>query len=154
MAGMTGFVGTPAGTAVTSPSASRDFFMKRHALTSSEEEKEQIEMIAGPDFTFDVLSDDEMSSVADGMKGPQPTLDEAADASIDQMADAQAQADAREIEQANDQKLRREREEEQRALLAERDVGQMAPKVHMNEAYGGGMSKIGTQIGTEFSRRA
>jgi hypothetical protein len=128
--------------------------MKLHATTSSMAEKEQIEMIAGPDFTFDILSDDEMSSVADGMKGPQPTLQEAADSSIDQMADAQAQADAREIEQANDEKLKKEQDAEQQAILSHRSVGQVSPTVNMNKAFGSGMTERGTMIGTEFSRRA
>lgn len=149
---MTGFMGTPAGgSAATSPSATRSFFMKLHATTSNMQEKEQIEMLAGPDFTFDVLTDNEMSSVADGMKGDQPTVQEAGEASIDEMA--QAREDAREIDQANDEKLRKEKAEETQRLLSQRSVGQVQPGSDQGVAFGSSMTRRGSGIGTEFSRR-
>ena len=152
MAGITVFTGTTAGTSsVMSPSAARNFFMKRHATTTSQDERDQIEIIAGVDFSFQQLTPDEMVGVADGMQGDRPTVDEASDASIAEMA--QARLDNAEIEEADAKKLKQEQDAEQKALLAKRSVGQKAPTHDPSKAFGSGMTERGTMIGTEFSRR-
>jgi len=131
--------------------ASRDYFMKRHAVTTNQEEKDQIEMIAGPDFTFDILSHDEMSAVADGMEGARPTIGEAGDETIDEMAATK--------EQEKDDQLAQDKLD---AESGEAEMGGVRKEEEEEEA-GGGMSaggrraaqhlQQGTVIGSEFTRR-
>jgi hypothetical protein len=131
--------------AFLTPTASRDYFMKRHATTSSAEEREQIEMIAGPDFTFDILSDNEMASVADSMEGSRPTVEEAGNESIDDMAAAKEQARQDQLDaESGEAELPGADEEEDEEAGGGMSAGGRRAAQHLAQ---------GTVIGSEFTKR-
>jgi len=137
--------------AFLTPEASRDFFLKRHAMTSDPDEREQIEMIAGPDFRFDILSPDEMSSVADGMEGARPTMGEAGEETIDDMAataeqekDDQLAQDQLDAESGEAEMGGVEDEEEEGERRAGMSAGGRRAVQHLQQ---------NTVIGSEFSQR-
>jgi hypothetical protein len=129
--------------AFTSAAARADL-IRQHAL-GTEEDRERIELFAGPDFSFAHVPAQDLAVLAD----PQPrlTVNESANAAINQMAAEEMPGDM----QAEKRFKKKKKKKEARAKAKESapSKGQMALQ---GLAAAADAFTSGTVIGSEFSR--